>query len=266
VKEHVWITGNGQRLSAMVHIAESFRQGTPVIICCHGFTGDKIGANQMNRRLAEKLECLGYGVVRFDYRGSGDSDGCFTTQTSTAGYREDLAAVIGWVKGQAQFSRSSIVLYGHSLGGLIALSHPADPCVAGRVVLAPVVHPVENFRDIILGPAAWEGSRTGEVVAQFFGKGFSLGPQFVADLLASNYDPITAAARLDTPLLIVHGVKDEVVPIAGSEELARRYAGDKTMVVLEADHVVTGAQGVLQETVARWLQEKFPVEGCLPKR
>ena len=75
LKEHRWIPSRGQRLSAMLHLPVKNEPKRPIVMICHGFTGDKIGMNQMNVKLAVKLEDAGYASVRFDYLGSGDSDG-----------------------------------------------------------------------------------------------------------------------------------------------------------------------------------------------
>lgn len=156
MKEHVWISSRGKRLSAMIHSPLDTEVGTPVIICCHGFTGDKIGANQLTLNLAKALEIQGYIVIRFDFLGSGDSEGEFSSDTFVSGWKEDLANVLLWLKDQPRFSVSPIILYGHSLGGLVVLTrNNTEQDIAGRIVFAPVTQPISNFRDVILGPDCW---------------------------------------------------------------------------------------------------------------
>lgn len=258
MKDHVWIRSGQQKLSAMVHIPESCKTGIPVIIYSHGFASDKVGTNNLTRNSAQKMEELGYAVVRFDYRGSGESDGQFDSHTVISGWQEDLASVLTWVKGQPRFSDSPILLYGHSLGGLIVLTHPADEQIVGRIVFAPVTHPVPVFRDIILGPESWQAAQAGHVIRNFDGKDFSLESQFVQDMVAGDYRPIEAAAKLQTSLLILHGTGDDVVPLKGSEELFARYRGPKDFVALDVDHVATGAQPALLAQVEQWLKRNFP--------
>ncbi len=260
MKEHVWIPSRNGRLSAMIHLPETFREGDPLVVCCHGFTGDKVGSNQLTRNLAAYLERSGYGVVRFDYIGSGDSDGEFSTDTFVAGWKEDLVNVFAWLEKQEQLAASPIVLYGHSLGGLIALTHKdISNRVVARAVFAPVTRPVENFRDIILGTKLWKQSLAGEEIGNFYGKGFRLQNQFIRDLLDGQYDPIQEASQLSTPLLIVHGTIDQAVPIQGSRELHAAYQGAKELVELEIDHVATGAQEQLQAILSGWLEKIVPL-------
>lgn len=253
MRDHEWISSRGKRLSAMVHTPDTPAAGGPVAVFCHGFTGDKVGANQLMLNLAKALEAAGIAVVRFDFAGSGDSEGVFAADTTIAGWRQDLANVLGWVG--RRFAARPVYLLGHSLGGLVALTN-TDRAVAGRVALAPVVYPEENFRATILGPELWAKAVKGETVANFYGKGFSLDGGFVRDLLAVDYDPLAAAAAYDAPLLIVHGANDAAVPMAGSEELYDGYGGPKKLAVIDADHVFTGRHGELGALVASWLKER----------
>ena len=241
----------------MVHFPVNLGADTPVILICHGFTGDKIGMNQMNVKLANELEAAGYAVVRFDYLGSGDSDGDFASDTWVSGWQEDLHNVVAWVRKQKEFVASPIVLYGHSLGGLIVLIHKDTArAITARIVFAPVVDAVGNMRTI-LGADLWQKSFRGEMVANFYGKGYSLKPQFVKDLAENHYDPLTDAATLDTPLLVVHGTADAAVPVEGSRILCERYTGPKELVLLDIDHVAAGQHGPWIASIVDWLNRTF---------
>lgn len=261
MKNFSWIASRNQRLSAMVHLPDNFHEGTPLVVCCHGFSGDKVGYNQLTLNLAKFLEQSGYGVIRFDFLGSGDSDGDFPTDTFVAGWQEDLVNVLAWVQTQPQLATSPIILYGHSLGGLVVLTHPnLQHRVAARMVFAPVTHAIHNFQDIILGNELWRKSIAGEPIANFFERGFRLNSQFTQDLIKADYRPIDDAAKLDTPLLVVHGTLDIVVPIQGSRELYDKYQGEKEFIELEVDHGALGAQEQLQTAIGGWLKKNFPVK------
>ncbi len=253
MKRHEWIPSRGKRLSAMIHEPEA-APGAPVVICCHGFTGDKVGANQLMRNLAQCFEAAGFCAVRFDFAGSGDSEGSFAADTTVAGWQEDLRSVAAWVG--ARFPGRSVYLLGHSLGGLVALT-AAEMGLAGRIAVAPVVHPIENFRDTILGPVLWAKAARGETIANFYGKGFSLDSGFVGDLIAGCYDPLAAAGAFAAPLLIVHGTADAAVPIAGSEELCDACASNKEYTILDgADHVFAGRHDELGAVIVTWLRRQ----------
>lgn len=253
MKDHVWIHSRGKRLSAMLHLPEKFSEVTPLIICCHGFGGNKVGYNHLTLNLANYLEQVGFRVLRFDFLGSGDSDGDFPRDTVISGWQEDLTNILEWVKQQKAFAAAPLILYGHSLGGLIVLTQPEDKRVKARVVFAPVTKPVDNFREVLLGPDRWEKSLAGEKIANFYDTGFTLESQFVHDLVQKRYDPIAAAANLTTPLLIVHGTLDLAVSPAGSKELYDHYQGEKKLVSPAIDHGAVGSQEILQSIIGDWL-------------
>lgn len=254
MKEHKWITSRGKRLSAMVHTPAAPAAGSPVAVFCHGFTGDKVGANQLMLNLATAVAGAGLRAVRFDFAGSGDSEGVFAADTTVAGWREDLASALAWARGE--FPGAPLFLVGHSLGGLVVLCE-TDPEVAGRVAVAPVVYPLANFADTILGRELWTKALQGERIANFYGKGFALDSGFVADLVAADYQPLAAAGAYDAPLLIIHGTADVAVPLAGSRELYAGYRGPKEMALLEADHVFTGRHQELGAVIVKWLGEQL---------
>ncbi|MEN6414552.1 MAG: alpha/beta fold hydrolase [Veillonellales bacterium] len=257
MKTHVFIEGR-QQLSAMIHNYGNVPAGTPLVIFCHGFTGDKIGSNQLMLHIAQAIEADGKIAVRFDFAGSGESGGEFAEDTRVSGWQEDLQSVVSWVKNQPEFIGAPIFLLGHSLGGLVALTYPDDAAIAGRMALSAVVYPVETFSaEEIFGKGLWEKAAAGETIANFFNKGFSLNNGiFANDLIKGKYKPLEAAEKLTTPLLIIHGTADCVVPLGGSEELYRRYKGKKIFHKLDgADHVFSGRHADVQTVIVDWLHK-----------
>lgn len=240
----------------MIHTPEHLNENMAMVICCHGFTGDKVGSNQLSLNLAKALEKAGFITVRFDFLGSGDSEGEFSEDTYVSGWHEDLENVLKWINKKPQLRSLRKVLWGHSLGGLIILTRKdVDNGICGRMVFAPTTNLIDTFRNITFGPELWERACHGEVIENFYGKGFAIKSQFVRDALENNFDSLTDAQNLSTPLLIIHGVKDTAVPIAGSEKLFELYSGPKKFVVLDSDHLATGRQSDLQKEIIQWLNK-----------
>ena len=257
MKTHVFIDARKQ-LSAMVHNYGNVSAGTPVVILFHGFTADKIGPNQLILNVAKAIEYSGKVAVRFDFAGSGESQEDFAKDTIVSGWQADAKSVVTWVKQQPDFAGSPILLFGHSLGGLVALTYPDDPAIVGRIAVSAVVYPVETFSaEALLGAALWEKAMAGETIANFVNKGFALNDGiFVKDLINGNYQPIDDAEKLTTPLLIVHGSEDCIVPPRGSDDLHRRYKGKVTLKKLAgADHLYTGRHADVQAVVLDWLRQ-----------
>jgi len=261
MKEHVWIpNGRDGRLSAMVHVAEGV-EAAPVVVVCHGFTGEKAGPNQLYIRLTNALTARGAHAIRFDFTGSGESDGEFRTDTTVTRWMEDLRQVVRWTREREPFRHAPIVLLGHSLGGYVVLQYDDESApIAGVIALAPIVEPVANVRDTILGPELWARSLAGHPISNFYGKGFTLDPQFVEDLLAHR----SAIGRPSAlPLLLVHGTSDAAVPAAGSEALFAGYRGPKELALIEgADHVFRDHADVVRARVERWMERIAPTRGA----
>ncbi|MBZ4647158.1 MAG: alpha/beta hydrolase [Clostridia bacterium] len=68
---------DGLTLRGMIHIPELGKSKYPFVAIYHGFTGNKMEPQFMFVRLSRELEKAGVGSVRFDFSGSGESDGLF---------------------------------------------------------------------------------------------------------------------------------------------------------------------------------------------
>jgi alpha-beta hydrolase superfamily lysophospholipase len=255
VKDHVWIESRGKRLSAMVHQPQGV-SNPPVVIVCHGFTGEKVGGNQFNLHVANGIEAAGFAVVRFEYAGSGESEGEFAVDTTITGWKSDLREVVHWVKKQPALQKGPLFLLGHSLGGCVVLLHEdTDHLISGRIALAPVIHPEENFREIILGPQMWAASLAGETISHFFGKGYFLQPNFVRDIARQNHSPLQVGQTYADPVLLIHGTEDPAVPAEGSRQFYQEYNGPKELFLIEgADHSFSRHMAELREKIVEWLR------------
>ena len=96
----------------------------PTVIFLHGFPG-----YEQNRDTAQALRRAGFVTFFFHYRGSWGSGGNF----SLAGARQDVDAAIEYVKSfcggkckDAPVDSDRIALFGHSMGGWLALMAAAD--------------------------------------------------------------------------------------------------------------------------------------------
>ena len=87
------------------------------------------------RKLAKSQYC----VFRFDFRGSGDSDGDFEGQSIDTELT-DLNSVIDFACRNKHVDKNRIALLGHSRGGFLSVIQAAkDPRVKSAVLLAPLV-------------------------------------------------------------------------------------------------------------------------------
>ena len=86
--------------------------------------------------LADYLTNLGYAVLRYDDRGTFDSEGDFSAAT-TLDFAGDASAAVYYLKKRPEVDSTKIVVVGHSEGGLIAnILGASIPSLSGIVSLA----------------------------------------------------------------------------------------------------------------------------------
>jgi uncharacterized protein len=107
-------------------------------IFCHGFTGHRIGPGYLFVRLSRELQAIGVSSLRFDFCGAGESDGLFKDMTIDS-MRSDLVSAARLVR--RRFAPAHLLLFGHSLGGMIAALQCGMVKADGLALLAPVAEP-----------------------------------------------------------------------------------------------------------------------------
>lgn len=229
-------------------------KNAPFFILCHGFTGHRLGPGYLFVRLSRELAKAGVSSLRFDFAGSGESDGAFHDMTA-ATMQSDLLSAVRFVK--KKFSPQAVVLLGHSLGGMIAAlcSVPCKP--AGLALLAPVGEPRGLARRRAAVIEAGPNSRG------YYENGpHEIAPVFLETI--EKLDPVeTMTRRFRGKLLLIQGDADASIAVAESGRYvhAARRAGIGTeyYILKNADHnfsTVSHFETVCATLVA-WAQEHF---------
>ena len=162
-----------------------------VVLYLHG-NGSNVGANVEH---ANRFHRLGLSVFVIDYRGYGKSQGDFPSESQVY---EDAQLAWDYLVKQRGVNPDQIYIYGHSLGGAIAIDLAVrHPEAAGLIV---------------------EGSFTSTRAMVDFQKGlFWLFP--IDWLLTQRFDSLSKVDRLQMPVLFIHGTADNVVPVEMSKKL-----------------------------------------------
>ncbi|WP_445250052.1 alpha/beta hydrolase [Microcoleus sp. OTE_8_concoct_300] len=162
-----------------------------VVLYLHG-NGSNVGANVEH---ANRFHRLGWSVFAIDYRGYGKSQGDFPSESQVY---EDAQLAWDYLVKQRGVNPNQIYIYGHSLGGAIAIDLAVrHPEAAGLIV---------------------EGSFTSTRAMVDFQKGlFWLFP--IDWLLTQRFDSLSKVDRLQMPVLFIHGTADNVVPVEMSKKL-----------------------------------------------
>jgi uncharacterized protein len=141
MEELLWIPSRGKRMAAVLHLPDG-RGRAPAVLMCHGFTGHKAEAHRLFVHTARRLAQEGLVVLRFDFLGSGDSEGLFEEMT-IRGEVEDALNALAFLRGHGRVDAARVAMLGFSLGGcVVALSLPRAGAVKTLVLWAPVSNPM----------------------------------------------------------------------------------------------------------------------------
>jgi uncharacterized protein len=204
---------------AAIHVWDVQPQdGKPVILYFHGNGGALKYRVERFHRLVE----AGIGLVALEYRGYGGLAG----SPSEQGLIADAEAAYAFAA--ARYPAQQIVVWGESLGSGVAIALAADKPV-GRVILeAP------------------------------FTSAYAVGARRywylpVRLLMTDQFRSDERIAKVTAPLLILHGVHDQVIPFAMGERLFDLANKPKHIVrFLDGGHEDLDANGAL-DAVARFL-------------
>ncbi len=230
VEEMITFTNAGQRLYGMLHRPDGVGP-FPAVAMLHGFTGDRFEPHRLFVKTARDLAAHGIAALRFDFRGSGESEGDFEDVT-VSGEVSDARAALDFLAAHPAVDADRLGLLGISLGGCVAaLVAGDDDRVKALVLWSAVGHLLEVLTALAPPGAAEQMQRQGWVDLG----GWKLGMGFIREL--PDLDPLGAAARYSGPALILHGDADESVPVSEAHAYARRM-GQRAQVriIPGADH------------------------------
>ena len=130
---------------------EQWSEADPVAICCHPHPlhGGSM-QNKVVHILAKSFLTLNAKVVRFNFRGVGQSTGEFA---DGIGEREDLLAVVDWVKQQSP--QSPIWLAGFSFGAIVAIAAHETINPDRLILVAPAVDMYPETQKIQIKTSDW---------------------------------------------------------------------------------------------------------------
>ncbi|MDY7004488.1 MAG: alpha/beta hydrolase [Cyanobacteriota bacterium] len=162
-----------------------------VLLYLHG-NGINIGANIEQ---AYRFQKLGFDVLLIDYRGYGRSRGNFPSE---AQIYQDVEIVWNYLVNQREINPQNILVYGHSLGGAIAIELATrHPEMAGLIIQS-------SFSSM-------------QGMVDYRGGMYRIFP--IKLMLHQIFDSITKLRKLDIPIMLIHGREDGSVPAYMSEQL-----------------------------------------------
>lgn len=223
----------------------------PVVLFCHGFKGFKDwGAYNL---MAKFMADLGVFFIKMNFSHNGVSANKLSdisdlelfAQNTISKELKDMGAVIDWITDKEstyaeQMESDQLFVIGHSRGGATAL---LKTITDSRITKLALWAPVADLAVYITDPdGQWandgrkyiKNSRTGVDMPMDYG--------FVLDYKEneSQLDTKRNIAKMDKPLLLVHGTADEAVNIA-TTKIMYEFVKHSIFIELEGANHTFGA-------------------------
>ena len=203
---------------------------TAYAIFAHCFTCGKNvrAATTISRQLTQN----GFGVLRFDFTGLGQSEGDF----AETGFTTNISDIVAAAEFLDEFYVSPSLLVGHSLGGtaVIHASAKIESVKAVCTIAAPAEasHVLRHIKH-----SRAEIQEAGKAEVNIGGRPFMIGNTFLTDL--EKHSTASVLAELNKAILIMHSPQDRVVEIENAGELYNAAQHPKSFISLDgADHLV----------------------------
>ena len=219
----------GDTLSAKIDYPDSGELKSWALFA-HGFS---IGKDlKPIRTISKSLVKDGFGMLRFDFTGLGDSEGSFS-DTNFSSNCEDIRQAANFLR---ENHKAPCVMIGHSFGGTATLkvADEIPECKAVATIGSPcdTTHIIHQFADKIE-----EIEEEGEAKVLLAGRPFVIKEQFLEDI--GNQDIAKEIADLNRALMIFHSPQDKVVSIDNAAHIYGEARHPKSFVSLDgADHLL----------------------------
>ncbi len=222
------------------------------VVYVHGFgstrTGEKAAA------VEEACARRGWTYASLDFRGHGQSTGTMLEMRGSA-LLEDLEAIREYLTGRGI---PKLCPVGSSMGGWAAawftLRHPS--CVPGCVLLAPALDFIRGRWDRLTQTEREKWKQTGRLRVQNEWVDTEIGYRLVEEIDVFPAEKL--AAELARPVLILHGLQDNIVPYTHSLALVERagYPHFELRLYKNGDHRLLAYKDEIAEAAcaffARW--------------
>lgn len=221
--EHITFTsGDGLKISG----AYMHGRNDVTIILLHGYGRSK---EQMLPQ-ASFLNKVGFNILMFDFRASGESEGKYIT----FGQKEqmDLVGAMEYLKNRTDVNMERIGLFGFSMGGAVALMKSGEIPEIRAIVISSTY---ARFKSVI-----WQNFQLYFKGIPFFPLGYFVLwiIKFRTGIYYPRINPIKYLRGLhERPLMVIHGAHDRRVPLEDAMEFQKKAPWIKEFwLVRDADH------------------------------
>jgi putative redox protein len=252
MKRDFTLTVDNLSLPCEVYIPETAKRPWSALCLCHGIPSGQPGSSgdRGYPGLAERFCAAGFVSLIFNFRGAGLSQG----NLDMMGWTRDLKAAIDYLVSIEEVDKSRLCLLGSSAGAAVGVYVTAnDPRVSSVVTLAC---PAEFgfLTDKQRARATIDHFRSIGVIRD---KDF---PPSIDEWLEgfNTVSPLNWIGRISPrPLLLIHGDKDDLVPVEHAHRLYKKAGKPKELVIIpEAGHKLRLEEKAIT-TALDWLKMKL---------
>ncbi|QWX83021.1 OsmC family protein [Cellulophaga sp. HaHaR_3_176] len=200
------------------------------------------------RNISRALTLHGFGVIRFDFTGLGQSEGDFL-DTNFSSNIQDLEDVANYMAIELEAPK---LIIGHSLGGAAAIYAAKE---IGSVEAVATIGAPSSPKHVqhLFKSGIEEIEANGKATVDIGGRPFAISKQFIDDISNKNMGDIVKSLR--KPLLILHSPQDTTVGIKNAAEIYTEAMHPKSFVSLDgADHLLSDKEdsAYVGNLIAQW--------------
>jgi pimeloyl-ACP methyl ester carboxylesterase len=218
----------------------------------HGFTAEKT-QNGKFTKIATSLNKEGYNIFTFDFSGCGESDNDTLT---VAKQIDDLKSAIKFLKSK---NYQNFALFGHSLGGLVSLKTFSSE-IKTIVLWAPVTDKIKYTWDKRYSKKQLEELKEKDYITKIIKnktrKNVLIDKQMLKE--RENINQKELLKKINCPVLIIHGKKDEHVPYQNSINAIKLLSKKSRLELIEnANHSFHEHLNVIIDFTTKWFLDNF---------
>jgi uncharacterized protein len=257
IREAMTLENEGEKIFSVLH-RPLHSQPVPAVVICPGFAGNKCGKFRIFVTLGKQLAERGIAVLRFDYRGAGDSEGEFHDMT-LEGKVSDALKCLNFLAKDPQIDPTRLGLLGRSLGGTIAVLVARRFRMIRSLVLWAPIFRSDPWREL------WESFNSNQKPDQIKQEMLPPLPVDIPNLeFLSQFFTLNLQRELEElkqiPLLHIHGELDHIVKIEHAKDFEKARLGlDNTRFIQlpKSDHDFSDfrEQAIAIQETCQWYQQ-----------
>jgi fermentation-respiration switch protein FrsA (DUF1100 family) len=227
MKRNFTLKVDNLNLPGEVYFPETTGKPCPALCLCHGIPSGHPGSSDDRGYpgLAERFCTAGFITLIFSFRGAGEAQG----NLDMLGWTRDLNAAIDYLASLHEVDKSRLCLLGSSAGAAISVYVAADDPRVSSLVTFACPGEFGFLTDERQARATIDHFRGIGVIRD---AGF---PPSVNDWLAgfSAVSPLRWIDKISPrPLLLIHGEKDDLVPVEHARKLFEGAGEPKKLVII----------------------------------